>query len=139
MVETVLHVESVVHEIWPDLPITLDLLDVRDGDYHNGLNFAILRKAFKAKLPEAVPIKQGLVRMPQGLSIYMERVLRALPGQSKARLSMLAASAGLATAMALVERGRHVVMGSEGADAKQEAQKMGCRLSSIQLMICRNP
>lgn len=126
LVETVLHVESVVHEIWPDLPITLDLLDVRDGDYHHGLNFAIFAKGLQGEIARGGAYQTGFGEDATGLSIYMERVLRALPGQTKGPVIYVAATAGLATAMALVERGRHVVMGSDGADAKQEAQKMGC-------------
>ena len=132
MVKTVLHVESVVHEIWPDLPITLDLLDRRDGDYHKGLHFAIFSKGLKGEIARGGAYQTGFGEEATGLSIYMERVLRALPSANRPASIYVAAPAGLATAMALVARGRHVVMGSVGADAVAEAQKMGCEFMVLQ-------
>lgn len=132
MVKIVLHVESVVHDIWPDLPITLDLLDRRDGDYHKGLNFAIFSKGLQGEIARGGAYQTGFGEEATGLSIYMERVLRALPGTNRPASIYVAAPAGLATAMALVARGRHVVMGSLGADAIAEAQKMGCEFMVLQ-------
>ena len=132
MVKTVRHVESVVHEIWPDLPITLDLLDRRDGDYHKGLHFAIFSKGLKGEIARGGAYQTGFGEEATGLSIYMERVLRALPSANRPASIYVAAPAGLATAMALVARGRHVVMGSVGADAVAEAQKMGCEFMVLQ-------
>ena len=126
LVRTVLHVESVLHEIWPDLPITLDLLDRRDGDYHKGLHFAIFSKGLQGEIARGGAYQTGFGEEATGLSIYMERVLRALPASEKAPTIYVAAPAGLATAMALIARGRHVVMGSTGADAKRQARQMGC-------------
>ena len=132
MVKTVLHVESVVHEIWPDLPITLDLLDRRDGDYHKGLHFAIFSKGLKGEIARGGAYQTGFGEEATGLSIYMERVLRALPSANRPASIYVAAPAGLATAMTLVARGRHVVMGTVGADAVAEAQKMGCEFMVLQ-------
>lgn len=132
MVKIVLHVESVVHEIWPDLPITLDLLDRRDGDYHKGLNFAIFSKGLQGEIARGGAYQTGFGEEATGLSIYMERVLRALPGTNRPASIYVAATAGLATAMALVARGRHVVMGSMGADGVAEAKKMGCEFMVLQ-------
>ena len=70
MVETVLHVQSVLKEIWPDLPVTFDLLDRRDGDYHQGLHFAISAMVCAARLPEAAPIRQAMAKMPQAYHLY---------------------------------------------------------------------
>ena len=126
MVKTVLHVESVLHDIWPDLPLTLDLLDRRDGDYHKGLNFAIFCKGLQGEIARGGAYQTGFGEEATGLSIYMERVLRALPESEKTAAIYVAAEAGLKTAMMLVARGRHVVMGQTGADAKAEAQRIGC-------------
>ena len=132
LVRTVLHVETQVHAIWPDLPITLDLLDRRDGDYHKGLNFTIFSKGLKGEIARGGAYQTGFGEEATGLSIYMERVLRALPGSEKVPAIYVAASAGLPTAMALVARGRHVVMGREGANPQDEAQKMGCEFMVTQ-------
>ena len=132
LVETVLQVESVVHEIWPNLPITLDLLDRRDGDYHSGLNFAIFSKDLQGEIARGGCYQTAFGEEATGLSIYMERVLRALPAMDKVACIYVAATAGLGTAMRLVARGRSVVMGSEGVDAKAEAQKMGCEFIVLQ-------
>ena len=126
LVRTVLHVESVLHDIWPDLPITLDLLDRRDGDYHKGLHFAIFSKGLQGEIARGGAYQTGFGEEATGLSIYMERVLRALPAAEKVPSIYVAAPAGLATAMALIARGRHVVMGSTDADPKTQARALGC-------------
>lgn len=126
LVRTVLHAAEVVQGIWPDLPITLDLLDRRDGDYHKGLNFAIFSKGLQGEIARGGAYQTGYGEEATGLSIYMERVLRALPATPKQPVIYVAAKAGLATAMALVERGRFVVMGSEAAEPQIEAKKLGC-------------
>ena len=126
MVETVLHVQSVLKEIWPDLPVTFDLLDRRDGDYHQGLHFAIFSDGLRGEIARGGAYKTGYGEDATGLSIYMERVLRALPQTEKSPKIYVAATAGLATAMALVERGRHVVMGSLNADPDTEARTQNC-------------
>ena len=126
MVETVLHVQSVLKEIWPDLPVTFDLLDRRDGDYHQGLHFAIFSDGLRGEIARGGAYQTGYGEDATGLSIYMERVLRALPQTEKSPKIYVAATAGLATAMALVERGRHVVMGSLNADPDTEARTQNC-------------
>ena len=62
MVELVLHVQSMVNEIWPDLPITFDLLDRRDGDYHKGLNFAIFATGLRGEIARGEPIRQDMAK-----------------------------------------------------------------------------
>ncbi|MGC6518333.1 MAG: ATP phosphoribosyltransferase regulatory subunit [Candidatus Puniceispirillaceae bacterium] len=132
MVDTVLHVQSVVKSIWPDLPITLDLLDRRDGDYHKGLHFAIFSEGLRGEIARGGSYQTGYGEEATGLSIYMERVLRALPAAPKQASIYVAATAGLGTAMALAERGRSVIMGSEGVDPKKQAREMGCEFIILQ-------
>ena len=126
MVELVLHVQSMVNEIWPDLPITFDLLDRRDGDYHKGLNFAIFATGLRGEIARGGAYQTGYGEEATGLSIYMERVLRSLPHAPMSPKIYVAASAGLKAAMALANRGRHVIMGSQGADPKTQAQELQC-------------
>ena len=58
----------------------------------------------------------------------MERVLRALPAAEQAPRIYVSASAGLPTAMALVARGRDVVMGqADCQDEEAAAREQGCR------------
>ena len=126
MVRDVLKVQKMVREIWPDLPITLDLLDRRDGDYHNGLSFAVFAENLRGEIAKGGAYVTGFGEEATGLSIYMERVLRALPETEKPPSIYVVSSAGLATAMALTSRGRHVVMGSETNDPEAEALNCGC-------------
>ena len=81
--KTVLHVQSVLKEIWPDLPVTFDLLDRRDGDYHQGLHFAIFSDGLRGEIARGGAYQTGYGEDATGLSIYMERVLRALPQTEK--------------------------------------------------------
>ena len=126
MVELVLAVQSMVHDIWPDLPITFDLLDRRDGDYHKGLNFAIFASGLRGEIARGGAYQTGYGEEATGLSIYMERVLRSLPHAPVSPKIYVAATAGLKAAMALADRGRHVVMGSAGADPQAQAQELQC-------------
>ena len=66
------------------------------------------------------------------MSIYMERVLRSLPCAPVSPKIYVAATAGLKAAMALANRGRHVVMGSDGADPKAQAQELECEYIVLQ-------
>ena len=128
LIRQVLEVESILHQIWPNLPITLDLLDRRDADYHQGLHFAIYGKGLRGEIARGGAYVTGFGEPATGLSIYMERVLRALPAAEQAPRIYVSASAGLPTAMALVARGRDVVMGqADCQDEEAAAREQGCR------------
>ena len=126
LTQTILSVVEMLHQIWPDLPITLDLLDRREGDYHKGLNFALYGKGLRGEIARGGAYVTGFGEEATGLSIYMERVLRALPAAPNAPRIYVSAKAGLITAMALVSRGRDVVMGSADCDEESEAKALGC-------------
>ena len=126
LTQTILSVVEMLHQIWPDLPITLDLLDRREGDYHKGLNFALYGKGLRGEIARGGAYVTGFGEEATGLSIYMERVLRALPAAPNAPRIYVSAKAGLMTAMALVSRGRDVVMGSADCDEESEAKALGC-------------
>ena len=126
LTQTILSVVEMLHQIWPDLPITLDLLDRREGDYHKGLNFALYGKGLRGEIARGGAYVTGFGEEATGLSIYMERVLRALPAAPNAPRIYVSAKAGLMTAMALVSRGRDVVMGSTDCDEESEAKALGC-------------
>ena len=68
----------------------------------------------------------GYDEKAMGLSVYMERVLRALPAPQQSPVIYIPADIGLAAGLALVERGRHVLYGTNGADAEAEARALGC-------------
>ena len=126
LTQTILSVVEMLHQIWPDLPITLDLLDRREGDYHKGLNFALYGKGLRGEIARGGAYVTGFGEEATGLSIYMERVLRALPAAPNAPRIYVSAKAGLMTAMALVSRGRDVVMGSADCNEDSEAKALGC-------------
>ena len=126
LTQTILSVVEMLHQIWPDLPITLDLLDRREGDYHKGLNFALYGKGLRGEIARGGAYVTGFGEEATGLSIYMERVLRALPAAPNTPRIYVSAKAGLMTAMALVSRGRDVVMGSADCDEDSEAKALGC-------------
>ena len=126
LIQTILSVVEMLHQIWPDLPITLDLLDRREGDYHKGLNFALYGKGLRGEIARGGAYVTGFGEEATGLSIYMERVLRALPAAPNAPRIYVSAKAGLMTAMALVSRGRDVVMGSADCKEDSEAKALGC-------------
>ena len=126
LIKVVLDVVDMLHQIWPDLPITLDLLDRQVGDYHKGLNFALYATGLRGEIARGGAYVTGFGEEATGLSIYMERVLRALPAMPNVPRIYISAKAGLLTAMALVSRGREVVMGSADCDEEAEAKALGC-------------
>ena len=111
LTKTVLTVVDMLHQIWPDLPITLDLLDRREGDYHKGLNFALYGKGLRGEIARGGAYVTGFgEEQQQVVHLYGTCFARFL--LPNAPRIYVAAKAGLMTAMALVSRGRDVVMGS---------------------------
>ena len=113
-----------------DVKLTLDPLETRHFDYHTGLGFSIFGAGLRGEIARGGAYVTGFGEVATGLSVYMERVLRALPEPMRAPLIYLPKEAGLSIGMAYQARGRHVILGQYGAgspEAEAEAQALGCR------------
>ena len=62
-----------------------------------------------------------------GISVYMERVLRGLTPPDAPPFVYISATLGFDVALSYIQRGRHIVFGSEGADEEAEARALGCQ------------
>ena len=119
-----------VQTVYPDLPITLDPLELHGIDYHTGIGFAFFGAGLRGEIARGGSYITGFDEEATGISIYMERVLRGLPaGDAQPRI-YLPADLGLTAAMAYADRGRHLVIGAAGTDdmpaCEAEARALGC-------------
>lgn len=110
----------------PDVSITIDPLDMQGYGYHSSVSFSIFGAGLKGAIARGGAYVTGYDEKAMGLSVYMERVLRALPAPQQSPLIYIPAEVGLAAGLQLVERGRHVLYGTKGADPVAEAKALGC-------------
>ena len=110
----------------PDASITVDPLDMQGYGYHTTVSFSIFGAGLKGAIARGGAYVTGYDEKAVGLSVYMERVLRALPAPQQSPVIYIPADIGLAAGLALAERGRHVLYGTQGAAAEDEAKALGC-------------
>ena len=115
-----------LNTIIPSVSITIDPLDMQGYGYHTSVSFSIFGAGLKGAIARGGAYVTGYDEKAMGLSVYMERVLRALPAPQQSPVIYIPADIGLAAGLALVERGRHVLYGTNGADAEAEARALGC-------------
>ena len=115
-----------LNSLIPAAAITLDPLDLQGYGYHTSISFSIFGAGLKGAIARGGAYVTGYDEKAMGLSVYMERVLRALPAPQQSPVIYIPAEVGLASGLALVERGRHVLYGTQGADAEAEAKALGC-------------
>ena len=115
-----------LNSLIPAAAITLDPLDLQGYGYHTSISFSIFGAGLKGAIARGGAYVTGYDEKAMGLSVYMERVLRALPAPQQSPVIYIPAEVGLASGLALVERGRHVLYGTHGADAEAEAKALGC-------------
>ena len=119
-----------VQTVYPDLPITLDPLELHGIDYHTGIGFAFFGAGLRGEIARGGSYITGFDEEATGISIYMERVLRGLPARDAHPRIYLPADLGLTAAMSYADRGRHLVIGAAGTEdlpaCEAEARALGC-------------
>ena len=110
----------------PAVSITIDPLDMQGYGYHTSVSFSIFGAGLKGAIARGGAYVTGYDEKAMGLSVYMERVLQALPAPVQTPVIYIPAGVGLAAGLRLVERGRHVLYGTEGAEPEDEARALGC-------------
>ena len=116
-------------EAFGDVKITLDPLETRHFDYHTGLGFSIFGAGLRGEIARGGAYITGFGEVATGLSVYMERVLKALPERLRPPMIYLPVDAGLRAGLAYQARGRHVILGqypAGSAEAEAEATRLGC-------------
>ena len=112
--------------------MTIDPLETRGFDYHHGIGFAIFAPGVRGELGRGGRYRTSAIggdaEESTGVTLYLERVLRAIPA--------LAPKSGFASPIqpALLPRRQvddgHVVFGAAAADSvaamEEEARSLGC-------------
>ena len=129
MMEDMLFVAQQISEAYPNLTVTLDPLEVRGFEYHTGVGFSIFAKGLRGEIARGGAYLTGFAEPATGLSVYMERVLRGLPGKILSQHIYIPINIPKRTILDYIDRGRSVIVGRYRSDDKMaiiEAKKLKC-------------
>ena len=125
--DSLLKVADTLKKLLPDVAITLDPLDMQGFGYHTSISFSLFAKGLRGAIAKGGAYRTGYDEAAVGISVYMERVLRGLTAPDAPPFVYIPAALGFAVALSYIQRGRHIVFGSEGADEAAEARALGCQ------------
>lgn len=122
-------VVELVTAVEPDLSVTLDPAENRGFEYHTGIAFSLFARGVRAEMGRGGRYQPN--HDPQGtatgFTLYLERVLQALPDPRRPETVFVPHGAPRDQAAALRRDGRITVAGLTPADdADAEARRMGC-------------
>ena len=126
----------------PDVSLTIDPLERRGFNYHQGIGFSILASGVRGELgrggryrtqsPAQSPPqsqKSQPVELSTGVTLYLERVLQAAPASPPADRLYLHKDQGLDQVVSLTRDGYQIVIGdadpADDAACQTEARAMG--------------
>lgn len=111
----------------PALAITVDPIENRGFEYHQGVTFALFSAGVSGELGRGGRYRTGSGEAATGVTLFMDAVMSALaPPPPRPRL-FLPHPADYTTARGLREEGWTVVAGlTETADPAAEAHRLGC-------------
>ena len=134
MLKELVGVADRIREAMPGASVTVDPLEQRGFDYHHGMGFSIFAPGIRGELGRGgryrTSAADGRGEESTGVTLYLERVLRAMPAPGARDMVYIPAGAG--SLKALVEqagKGRAAVIGSVGGAKKArlaEARALGC-------------
>ena len=125
--DSLLTVADTLKNLLPDVAITLDPLDMQGFGYHTSISFSLFAKGLRGAIAKGGAYRTGYNEAAVGISVYMERVLRGLTPPDAPPFVYISATLGFDVALSYIQRGRHIVFGSEGADEEAEARALGCQ------------
>jgi len=118
-------------ESLPDLDVTLDPVEHRGFEYHSGISFSLFAHGLNGELGRGgrywaiAPGHDG--ETATGVTLYLDRVMRALTPDAPANRLFLPAGTASADRRARQAEGWWTVAGLEtGSDAEAEARRLGC-------------
>lgn len=129
MIEDMLFVAEQLNDAFPNLPITLDPLEVRGFDYHTGVGFAVFASGLRGEIARGGAYLTGFGEPATGLSVYMERVLRGLPEKIPLQHIYMPIDIPKRVVLEYIDRGRSVITGRYKSDDKMallEAKQLKC-------------
>lgn len=135
MIAGLLKVAGLIRSAAPKVSVTLDPLESRGFDYHHGIGFSIFAPGIRGELGRGGRYRtttvNGSGEDSTGVTLYLERVMRALPQSRESMAVYVPHAAGLKTLVRLVEEGETCRFGtSEAGDDNartEEAKAMSCR------------
>lgn len=89
MLDDLLTIEGLIVAACPDIRVTIDPLESRGFDYHHGVGFAIFAPNVRGELGRGGRYRtdgDSGGEESTGVSLYLERVLRALPPSSEPKI-----------------------------------------------------
>lgn len=122
-------VVDLVTAVETDLSITLDPAENRGFEYHTGIAFSLFARGVRAEMGRGGRYRPNDNPMgtATGFTLYLERVLQALPDPKRPQTVFVPHGTPRAEAVALRADGRVTVSGLEPADDDEaEARRMGC-------------
>ena len=125
--DSLLKVADTLKKLLPDVAITLDPLDMQGFGYHTSISFSLFAKGLRGAIAKGGAYRTGYDEAAVGISVYMERVLRGLAAPDAPPFVYIPAGLGFVVALSYIQRGRHIVFGSQGADETAEARALGCQ------------
>lgn len=134
MLKDLLAVGLMIKETADFAEITIDPLESRGFDYHHGIGFAIFAPGVRGELGrggryQTAP-SAGAKEESTGVTLYLERVLRALPDLAPESRLYIPHDRGLVTLRHYADEGTNVVFGSPDAATvtarEEEARRLGC-------------
>ena len=129
MMEDMLFVSQQLRDAYPNLPITLDPLEVRGFDYHTGVGFSLFADGLRGEIARGGAYLTGFGEPATGLSVYMERVLRGLPEKVSLEHIYMPLDIPKRTILDYIDRGRSVIAGRYKSDDEMafvEAKQLKC-------------
>ena len=121
---------AVIAAAMPQVALTIDPLERRGFDYHQGIGFSIFTPGVRGELGRGGRYRtlagsgsSGSSDLSTGVTLYLERVLQATPHLAKVEKIYLAADYGLTILVELTRAGHHAVMGAASSDDIEACQR----------------
>ena len=133
MLKELADVAEQISTAMPDAAVTVDPLEQRGFDYHHGIGFAIFAPGIRGELGRGgryrTSATDGQGEESTGVTLYLERVLRATHAPEPGNTVYVPPKAGMKALVEQVEQGRSALLGSVGGSSKaqrEEALALGC-------------
>lgn len=117
MIHDLMEMADLIKAATKDVMITVDPLESRGFDYHNGVGFSIFAPGIRGELGRGGRYQTSILpkgELSTGVTLYLERVLRAVPKASAREVLYIPHAAGLDVWAQAREEGRICRLGASG-------------------------
>ena len=110
----------------PGLPLTIDVGEFRNFEYHTGISFTLFARGVRGELGRGGRYLSA-AEPATGVTLYLDSLLRALPSPEPAKLLFLPAEADTDEEARRQAEGWRTLRGlKSAADNRAEAKRLGC-------------